>query len=82
MMIEDMLTALAKKAYELYKQDWCKSRGYSFDEVNEETGIGGECYVCFDEFCTNSFVDEQYIKSLLSKRDYKLWSMLKAKCSM
>ena len=56
---------LLQTAYEKYKNDWCKIRGYKLADIDEEIGINGECYVCFDEFRTNEFQDAKYMSSLL-----------------
>lgn len=45
--------------YEEYKQSWCEIRGYTVDEVNEEVGINGECYVCFDEWYNNEYLEQE-----------------------
>ena len=42
-------------AYKKYIRDWCHSRGYVIDEVDEETGINGECQACYDEWYTNEW---------------------------
>lgn len=52
------------EAYELYKLDWCKERGYKLSKVDEEIGINGECYSCQDEFEDNEFQDVEYIEKL------------------
>lgn len=44
---------IVKLMYETYKIRWCEDRGYNISDVNEEVGINGECYVCFDEWYNN-----------------------------
>lgn len=72
---EDMkYLLLLRKAYLLYKKDWCARRGVELHEVDEETGIqGGCCYVCLGEFEGAEFADEGYMKYLLSVEDFTLW---------
>lgn len=43
------------KMYESYKRSWCKARGYDIENMDEEVGIDGECYACFDEWYANEF---------------------------
>lgn len=42
--------------YTKYKREWCEARGYKLDEVDEEVGINGECYVCIDEWYNNEWL--------------------------
>lgn len=44
--------------YEQYKREWCEARGYKLEDMDEETGINGECYTCFNEW-----YDNEYLKS-------------------
>lgn len=46
-----------KKAYESYKRHWCEQRGYKLEDIDEEIGINGECYSCFDEFVQNDLLN-------------------------
>ena len=46
---------LVKLLYESYKISWCNDRGYDIRDVDEETGINGECYASFDEWYDNEF---------------------------
>lgn len=41
--------------YEEYKRDWCEARGYKLEDMDEEVGINGECYVCFNEWYDNEY---------------------------
>jgi hypothetical protein len=63
---------LAKRAYDLYVNDWCESRGYDLKDYDEEHGFNGESFVCFGEFQDAEFKDEEYMKSLLGD-DISLW---------
>lgn len=45
-----------RKLYEQYKHQWCAARGYILDDVDEETGINGECYACFTEWYNNEYL--------------------------
>lgn len=60
-----------EKAYELYKKDWCKVRGYNLKdvEVSEAEGeeYNGEMYACFEEFIDNEFNNREYMNSLMSE---------------
>lgn len=67
---------LARKAYGYYKADWCKERGYNIDYVDEEHGVCGECYVCFNEFLGAEFQDEEYMEYLLNHKDFEEWKEL------
>ena len=50
--------------YWQYVEDWCNQRGYAAKDVDDEYGINGECYVCFEEFCDNEYFDDMYIATL------------------
>lgn len=41
--------------YEAYKREWCESRGYDPEGMDETVGINGECYACFDEWYVNEY---------------------------
>lgn len=41
--------------YDLYKRSWCEARGHKLEDMDEETGINGECYACFDEWYKNEY---------------------------
>lgn len=68
---------LSHRAYELYKKDWCVTRGYSYAEVcqadKEDVEYHGEMFVCKAEFEDNEFLDEEYMKYLLSEEDFWCW---------
>ena len=44
-----------RELYEQYKRDWCDARGYKLEDMDEEIGINGECYACFDEWYNNEY---------------------------
>lgn len=44
-----------EEMYDLYKRAWCESRGYDLETIDEEVGINGECYACFDEWYANEY---------------------------
>lgn len=52
--------------YNMYKQNWISERPYLYHKTEEELELGGEIYVCFDEFCDCEFEEckEEYIKDL------------------
>lgn len=55
-LIEEYAVMLTPgKMYESYKRSWCKARGYDLEAMDEEVGINGECYACFDEWYANEF---------------------------
>jgi hypothetical protein len=55
-LIEEYAIVLKpEKMYEFYKRSWCKDRGYDLEAMDEEVGINGECYACFDEWYSNEF---------------------------
>lgn len=56
--------------YKAYKEDWCKNRGYNLEDIDEETGINGECYVCFNEFLDNEYQDKDYCQYLSETYGY------------
>lgn len=64
---------LLRKFYGRYKWQWCKDRGCKPEDVDEEIGINGECFVCMEEFEDNEFQDEEYMKSLLCEEEYSWW---------
>lgn len=43
--------------YETYKREWCESRGYDPEAMDESIGIDGECYACFDEWYANGYAE-------------------------
>lgn len=47
------------KQYEEYKREWCEARGYKLEDVDETTGVNGECYVCFDEWLNNEHAEKK-----------------------
>lgn len=80
-LVEDFVAAhkfvlektLLEKCYDLYKQDWCKQRGISLEDMDEEVDIFGECYVCLGEFRQNEFQDRNYMASILSDNEFINW---------
>lgn len=44
------------KLYQQYKSDWCEARGYNLCDIDEEVGINGECYACFEEWYQNEYM--------------------------
>lgn len=45
--------------YEEYKRDWCEVRCYNLEDIDEEVGINGECYACFDEWYNNEYLEKE-----------------------
>lgn len=41
-----------------------------YDAVVEDLGFGGECFVCFDEFMQNEYLDCEYIHALCEPLGY------------
>ena len=69
---------LAKQTYELYKKDWCDSRGYNLQDYDEELGFNGESFACFDEYRETEFQDSEYMKYLLGEK-YLVWLLISLK---
>ena len=40
----------------------------TYNEYIEEFGYNGELYVCYDEFCDNEYLDDEYMCCLLKKK--------------
>ena len=55
-------------AYQLYKKDWCESRGYVLEDVERaylaDEQYNGEMFASFEEFLANEFKDTEYITTL------------------
>jgi len=64
---------LLLKAYGLYKRDWCAARGLRPEQVNEETGVDGSCYVCLEEFENSEFQDAACMSALLEAEVFSIW---------
>ena len=64
---------ILKNAYEKYVKHWCELRGYNPADVDPETGINGECYVCINEFEQNEFRDDEYMSQILTDNEFTLW---------
>jgi hypothetical protein len=47
----------AIELYQEYKHEWCAARGYKLEDMDEEIGINGECYACFDEWYDNEYAE-------------------------
>ena len=62
-------------AYRRYKEEWCKVRGYSLDNVDEKIGFNGEIYACKEEFENAEFAIRSYMKTLLSEENFQLWEL-------
>ena len=45
--------------YEKYKREWCETRGYILEDVDERFGINGECYACFTEWYNNEYSESR-----------------------
>ena len=62
---------LLEKAYELYKADWCASRGYDLALVQEtelkDEEYNGEMYASLGEFEDCEFTDEEYMRALIGE---------------
>ena len=64
---------IVNDAYKKYVKEWCELRGYNPADVDPETGINGECYVCINEFERNEFQDEEYMESILTDTEFAVW---------
>ena len=52
-------TDFEKWSYELYKEGWCKQRGYHLNDADENGFNGGECYACLEEYLDNDFPENK-----------------------
>ena len=66
---------LLKKSYGRYKWDWCKQRGCKPEDVDEEIGINGECFVCVEEFESNEYQDREFMRHLLCDEEFNWWKI-------
>ena len=66
---------LLKKSYGRYKWDWCKQRGCKPEDVDEEIGINGECFVCIEEFESNEYQDREFMRHLLCDEEFDWWEI-------
>ena len=64
------------RAYEIYKREWCSSRGYNITDRDRFNGFNGEDYVCLNEFAECEFQNEDYIQTLLSENDFKIYKKI------
>lgn len=64
---------LIQEAYKKYVKNWCEARGYSLEDIDLETGINGECYVCINEFEQNEFQNEEYMAKILTDTEFGMW---------
>ena len=62
-------------AYQLYKRDWCETRGYNLEDVERaylaDEQYNGEMFASFEEFLANEFRDTEYIATLLREATRK-----------
>ena len=66
---------MLKKSYGRYKWDWCKQRGCKPEDVDEEIGINGECFVCIEEFESNEYQDREFMRHLLCDEEFDWWEI-------
>ena len=52
-------TDFEKWSYGLYKEGWCKQRGYHLNDADENGFNGGECYACLEEYLDNDFPENK-----------------------
>lgn len=71
---------LLNYAYEIYKREWCKDRGFDPDEVakaaKKDREYQGQMYACFDEFEDYEWSDESAMRGLLSNEQFALYKEL------
>lgn len=64
-------TRLLNLAYQIYKREWCESRGFPYNEVQNAFDRGeeydGQMFVCRNEFEDCEFSDTDYVLSLFRK---------------
>lgn len=75
---EEKATLLVRKAYFKYILDWSNSRGFNLEDLDadREEFPDGCRYVCFAEFQGAEYRDESYMKRLLDKREFALWTQI------
>ena len=66
----------AKSTYEEL-QSIAYVENYTFEDYISENGYQGELYVCFNEFLDCEYCDEEFMKCILSKEEWELYSMEK-----
>ena len=66
---------LLRKFYGRYKWQWCKERGCKPEDVDEEIGINGECFVCIEEFEDNEYQDREFMRHLLCDEEFDWWEI-------
>ena len=54
---DDGVRKTVNKLYDTYKRNWCEARGYILENIDEGTGVNGECYACFDEWYQNEYLE-------------------------
>lgn len=81
-MNSELYTKLLHKAYELYKADWCDSRGFNLKEVESancrDQEYKGQMYACLLEFEDCEFADVEYMQELLTQEDFAVYVSLVA----
>ena len=72
MKIDEIYEQMKEEAYELYKRDWCKARGYDYEEVLEadfnDEEYNGEMYASLGEFEDMEFTDAEYMRYLMGAK--------------
>ncbi len=46
---------------------------YSFEDYINEYGYEGECYACFEEFLNTEYLEQEYMRELLSGKEYEMY---------
>lgn len=54
-LLNEYSTKSLSELYEDYKREWCEVRGYDMEAMDEEVGMNGECYACFDEWYVSEY---------------------------
>ena len=56
--------------YDEIAEDNFDSTEFTFEDYLVERGYNGECYVYFQEFFNGEFLDEEYMRELLTENQY------------
>jgi hypothetical protein len=71
-----MREIILARAYEIYKQRWCESRGYNPEDADEENGFDGELYVCMDEFECCEFQEDECMSEWLNELEFAAYKRI------
>lgn len=73
---ENLEPYIASLAYELYKNAWCKERGFHVQEWSADNGFNGESYAGFPEFVVTEYQMRTYRERALCAVELELWDRI------